>query len=95
MGDHLYCLDLTSWASFTPIPARQHKHTFSGTPRALAAEDIPTNLAKATIYSCGPIITVTGSGPINYSQQQKQQPLSTEFWTSWNCKYRIEGSAKN
>ncbi len=94
MGDHLYRLDATGWASFTPIPTRRRKRTFHATPRAMTTDEIPIHLAKATVYSNGTTITVTGSGPIDYSQRMQQQHSSKEFWNSWNCEYRLEGSAQ-
>jgi len=93
-GEHLYHLTLTGWASFTPIPAWQHKCTFHDIPRAMALEDIPNRLEKVMVYLCGQIVTITGSGPIDYSQLVEQQMSLTEFWMSQHCDYCIQGSAQ-
>jgi len=76
-GEHLYCFTPSGWVSFAPIPTQRHKQTFHNIPRPMALDDITYQLEKVTVYSCGLIIMLTVSSPIDYSQCE-EDPLSME-----------------
>jgi len=92
-GEHLYCLVKSEWTTFVPIPARQRRRTFHDIPRPMAPDDIPDYLEKATVYSCGLRITLTGSGPID-SQKEDYSPSTEEIFASLQCEYSTQGNVQ-
>jgi len=94
MGEQLFWHDAHIWQSFIPIPSCQWTCTFHCNPRALPIEAVPSNLEKATVYTKGTMLTITGHGPF---QDLPLLPLHTPedpFWVSWNCKYWLEGNVQ-
>ncbi len=59
----------------------------------MVPEDIPDYLEKATAYSCGRRITLTGSGPI-LPQTEDYSPSTEEIFMSLQCEYSTQGNAQ-
>jgi len=55
---------------------------------------VPTPLARATLYKCGDVLTITGYKLVNLDIKIATMDNHRQFWEIRNCMYIIEGKVE-